>query len=346
MKMKGAGNGRSPTVRVGSLVLAKYEDGEIYRAKVEQMSDDEKSVRVRYIDYGNCGLLESSDLFTWEPMLNLLPAQAVSCRLQDLKPEWIKQENFSQEQKKEFVAVMKNSGKLKMNVIKRLRTPNFLLDTEEDSSAGPELEVSVHEAEAGADLTCRMTSLHCCFIRLLSQSQPCPPKEEVGVDYAVPEPLHLQAEPLPEGVLDKCPDSPSLPGPEQIGRSCGKVAGWLSEDQPNKNIDRQKVRSAGVEADLADAVQIKSVKPKMKAKAKTNKSSSAVFPSVDIRSAAKFMKDTPQDFGLHTLGLTELVSLVYNFYIGVRITSLNDTGWLHRGGRFYGGHNAECGQPR
>ena len=134
--------------------MAKYEvDGWFYRAKVEHISEDKKSIHVRYIDYGNCGKLESSDLLTWDPMLNQIPAQAVSCRLQDLKPEWIEQENFSQDLKKEFIDVMKNTRKLKMTVIKRLRAPNCLLDAEEDSSARPELEVSVHEAEAGADLT-------------------------------------------------------------------------------------------------------------------------------------------------------------------------------------------------
>ena len=65
---------------VGDLVLARYTaDGKVYRARIVKVAED--SVSVRYIDYGNSeeGLPRFS-LYAWDPVLEIIPAQAFLCR--------------------------------------------------------------------------------------------------------------------------------------------------------------------------------------------------------------------------------------------------------------------------
>ena len=76
------------SLSVGSLVIAVYpEDGRRYRAKLEEVVEkgEEKVFRVRYIDYGNVSQVGISDLFQWNPVLQVIPPQAFCCRLRESK---------------------------------------------------------------------------------------------------------------------------------------------------------------------------------------------------------------------------------------------------------------------
>ena len=76
------------SLSVGSLVIAAYpEDGRRYRAKVEEVVEkgEERVFRVRYIDYGNVSQVGLSDLFQWDPVLQVIPPQAFCCRLRESK---------------------------------------------------------------------------------------------------------------------------------------------------------------------------------------------------------------------------------------------------------------------
>ena len=76
------------SLSVGSLVIAAYpQDGSRYRAKVEEIEEkgEERIFRVRYIDYGNTSQVGLCDLFQWNPVLEVIPAQAFVCRLRESK---------------------------------------------------------------------------------------------------------------------------------------------------------------------------------------------------------------------------------------------------------------------
>ena len=63
---------------VGQLLLAKFRDGQVYRAMVENV--DEGEVIVRYLDYGNSSSwLGQAELAPWDSLLDLVPPQAVQC---------------------------------------------------------------------------------------------------------------------------------------------------------------------------------------------------------------------------------------------------------------------------
>ena len=66
---------------MGSLVVARFtEDGQFYRAKVEET--DGRMFSVRYLDYGNqdCSL-PASELLAWRSVLEMVPPQATPCCL-------------------------------------------------------------------------------------------------------------------------------------------------------------------------------------------------------------------------------------------------------------------------
>ena len=73
----------------GSLVLAIfYVDNKRYRAKIEKIGNYEngdKFFKVRFIDYGNWSEVSCRDLYSWDPDLEIIPAQAVCCKLTHLE---------------------------------------------------------------------------------------------------------------------------------------------------------------------------------------------------------------------------------------------------------------------
>ena len=63
---------------VGELLLARFRDGQLYRARVENVDNEE--VTVRYLDYGNSSSwLGREELAPWDSLLDLVPPQAVQC---------------------------------------------------------------------------------------------------------------------------------------------------------------------------------------------------------------------------------------------------------------------------
>ena len=74
-------------VREGHLVIATYPvDNKLYRAQIEKVTQasscDLIFFLVRYIDYGNACEVGSGDLYIWDEILQIIPAQAVSCKLE------------------------------------------------------------------------------------------------------------------------------------------------------------------------------------------------------------------------------------------------------------------------
>ena len=62
------------------MVLARYfVDKMLYRAKVEDVIDYDL-FSGRYIDYGNAeDCLSKADIYSWDPILEIIPPEAVSC---------------------------------------------------------------------------------------------------------------------------------------------------------------------------------------------------------------------------------------------------------------------------
>ena len=60
------------------------EDGMFYRSEIIRAT--QKSVEIRYVDYGNCETIDPSEVLSIPPQLVLSPAQAVQCCLDGIKP--------------------------------------------------------------------------------------------------------------------------------------------------------------------------------------------------------------------------------------------------------------------
>ena len=81
-------------------MLARYEaDQNIYRARVERVTEDggERTVLVRFFDYGNASELGLESLFPWESRYDVIKPQAVTCRLRSYRSQ-----ELSREQLQEF----------------------------------------------------------------------------------------------------------------------------------------------------------------------------------------------------------------------------------------------------
>ena len=62
-----------------------HEDGAYYRAQVIEVAKGGK-VEVQFVDYGNSTSVCASDLFVLPPKLRSIPAQAVQCCLEGVRP--------------------------------------------------------------------------------------------------------------------------------------------------------------------------------------------------------------------------------------------------------------------
>merc|ERR1719186_1475341 len=88
------GNGGGEGLDTGSSVLAKYSvDGLYYRARIQEIVFKEEDgleamYRVIYVDYGNSGVVFGKELVAWDSHLDVLPEQAVSCRLEGAPALW------------------------------------------------------------------------------------------------------------------------------------------------------------------------------------------------------------------------------------------------------------------
>merc|ERR1719347_2297435 len=121
---KGPGDGGGPDVGVGSLVLARYSvDNALYRAKVEDIIDEEV-FSVRYIDYGNSeDCLSKSEIYKWDKMLELVPPQAVSCCFYGAEESFTKKTSLTIKEIEAFTSLMKKSSPMQMVVHKRSSLP-------------------------------------------------------------------------------------------------------------------------------------------------------------------------------------------------------------------------------
>ena len=107
----------------GSLVISVFKtDSRLYRAKVEKIlpNGSEKKFKVRFIDYGNSSEVDAEHLFSWEPLLEVVPAQAICCKLKDLQV-FVKPIFRGSETAEHFTNLMKKFGALKMSVTEILR---------------------------------------------------------------------------------------------------------------------------------------------------------------------------------------------------------------------------------
>ncbi|XP_055323144.1 uncharacterized protein LOC129578440 isoform X2 [Sitodiplosis mosellana] len=69
--------------KLNDYVLARYNDGLMYRARVEAI--EQRNVTVFYMDYGNTEQVELDALFEWDTECNQFPLQAVKCRLANIR---------------------------------------------------------------------------------------------------------------------------------------------------------------------------------------------------------------------------------------------------------------------
>ena len=141
----------------GRLVIAVFQtDSQRYRAKVEKIvtgNDGKRSFKVRYIDYGNSGEVEGSHLYTWEPLLEAVPAQAICCRLKDLKV-FVEPIVPGSKIAEHFANSLKHFGPLKMRVneILRVRDTTF-----QEKRIDTELVVTLSSHSSGENILKKLT---------------------------------------------------------------------------------------------------------------------------------------------------------------------------------------------
>ena len=101
------------------------------------------SASVRYIDYGNTeeGVL-GCNLYSWDPLLEMIPPQAIRVRLHGLSDTIHPGFSFSKEQVEVFRDVMLRCGPFSMVVHRRLQAPNSVF-CHNLLLSGPEVEVSL-----------------------------------------------------------------------------------------------------------------------------------------------------------------------------------------------------------
>jgi len=207
---------------VGSLMLARYSDGQVYRARIVKVLDN--TVTVRYIDYGNLeeGLPPSS-LYDWQPALEVISAQAMLCC-------------FSLPGGAEFEGVLDDPDMcafrdvmtqdfLRVVVKRRLQESNHLMLKGSDIDA-PELEVSLF-SKSGTDVIVKLSRhklLRKYFQRLTDQKS-----KQQHIDQRPllkpPPPLHLTGEEGRPRVEQEGPTSP-LP-PSIVSRAVDNVIWWF-----------------------------------------------------------------------------------------------------------------------
>ena len=233
---------------VGQCVVARYrEDGRLYRARLVEVTSDNKvpwAATVRYIDYGNLEKrVRSCDIFPWEPLLADLQPQAMLCCLQGA-PDTLAEENFSREQLNAFYDIMLSEGPFRMTVSCRLQPPGRMFQAGCNISC-PEVAVSLltkHSKDL-LDTLAKNTVLASLFpsrepklepslsnIQLAEKDPVLPmaaPKtiaDSQEGTAAVPPPLHLEGEDMERKWLPACTSHP----PEaRISQAVVNVNWWF-----------------------------------------------------------------------------------------------------------------------
>ena len=141
----------------GRLVIAAFQtDSQRYRAKGEEIgtgNDGNRGFKVRYIDYGNSDEVEASQLYTWEPLLEAVPAQAICCRLKDLKV-FVEPILPGTKIAELFANSLKHFGPLKMRVNEILRVRD---DTFQEKRIDTELVVTLSSHSSGENILKKLT---------------------------------------------------------------------------------------------------------------------------------------------------------------------------------------------
>ena len=246
----------------GRLVIAVFlTDSQRYRAKVEKIvtgNDGKRSFKVRYIDYGNSGEVEGSHLYTWEPLLEAVPAQAICCRFKDLKV-FVEPILPGTKIAELFANSLKHFGPLKMRVneILRVRDTTF-----QDKRIATELVVTLSSHSSGENILKKLTvypvlseimnvedistsggtSLNNLVLSKdrLDNIVECSAVPSVSVP---PPPEHLKHCPLSCDTVSEF----SLPAHPAVAFSVDKVSKWLpcldgDIDQTSKKVDIKKLK--------------------------------------------------------------------------------------------------------
>jgi len=210
---RGEGDRAPSGLEVGSSVLAKFAiDGKFYRARVEEVISKEDCVyHVRYTDYGNSAIVTGKDIQSWDSELELVPDQAVSCRLADAPSHW-KQTTWTKEQLEVFYQIVdQSSGQLSVELGTRLREAKSLNFME------PMFEVVVHEFgtvdHSGANLVESLRE-HRSFANAFHLPEDANATENSASSHKMP----LSA-----------PTEPGSPVPSNIAEKAkSKVRNWLN----------------------------------------------------------------------------------------------------------------------
>ena len=204
---------------VGDLVLARYPaDGKVYRARIVKVA--ENSVSVRYIDYGNLeeGLLRFS-LYAWDPVLEIIPAQAFLCRFS--LTEGIGINRLDDEEERAFRVVMQLEY-LRIVVKRRLQEGNLLLRGF-DADA-PELEVSLF-SKSGTDMLVKLSRHKLLRKHFQGLTDDNSKQQQQRPVLKPPPPLHLAEEGARAKVEEEGATSP-LPQ-SHISRAVDNVMWWF-----------------------------------------------------------------------------------------------------------------------
>jgi hypothetical protein len=183
---------------------------------------------VRYIDWGNfeTGVL-ASDLFAWDPVLELVPAQAALCRLPACGTATLRPGSFSGEELAAFRSLLVGSGPFQLVVCCRLQAPGWLLRPDSDSSV-PELEVALLPRR-GQHTLLELLGQHTLLGRLFPPALAASPAPAWELPPPLPlpaprppHPTHLEGEEL---LGPELPSSPVPPG--LLTQALNNVTWWL-----------------------------------------------------------------------------------------------------------------------
>ena len=134
-------------------MVATYPvDNKLYRAKIEKVIKDNRTgidsvstFRVRYIDYGNTCDVTRNQLYIWDEVLEIIPAQAVSCKL-DTMSIFTKRIQVGSPEAKEFTDLLKQSNPVSIQVRKVLRARDVVFNSEIVQKT-PELVVDLFDSQ-------------------------------------------------------------------------------------------------------------------------------------------------------------------------------------------------------
>ena len=249
-------------MREGSNIIAMYlVDKQLYRAKVEQVkiADGKRSFLVRFIDYGNVSQVEDKHLYPWDPVFELIPPQAICCKLRNVEVFKTSFLAGSRDQE-EFVKFMLRNNPFHLTVHQVYETRDFLfkcsvisspeLSVDLLTSAGQnvvsKLKMSAHFKDLVVDQSSssKFTSSSSKLLKRnkLDFLDPEIPSQLVKA----PDPIHLKDAPLDSLKEDETDLSPVHPIVASI--AVEKVHMWLDREcnEDAENIEERNIRNNNI----------------------------------------------------------------------------------------------------